>query len=229
MKVLTKKYGIVLIASLLWTLAAAAQPQIARITSAPSGDAMIQGSGFGSRCSRCEVIADFGRGFKYAYPVVSWSDTRVVTAIADINKGQQTRITLHTADGDSNAVRYNIPKQSVPAKKIRRPVTPGSRGDLLVFERKYKLSVGDKGEDAFDVSTQTPGCGKTGLVYDSANIVYGSTRFGEAQIVATPKPGCTRCQPLKVRRYHEPTGKLHFQVHVYRRLIEGICSNRVRR
>ncbi len=111
----------------------------------------------------------------------------------------------------------------VPPKEIKRWVRPGTVPGLLYFERKHSLSVGDKGEERFDVSTTPPRCGATALVFDHARIVYKRKRFGEARIMQQPRAGCTRCSPLFVRWYHEPTGYLEYQVHVYRRRIEGKC------
>lgn len=224
----TRLFGCLLIlfaTSLCYSAIAA--PRLAGIKPDASGNAVIQGSGLGSQCRHCELIADFGRGFKYAFPIRSWSDTRVVAQISDLNKGPEAKITLHTAHGSSNTLRYKIPTTLQPARRLGKPVR--ANATLQLFEHQSTLKVGDKGEEHFNVSTAPPRCGKTGLVYDSADLVYQQNRFGEAQIVATPKPGCTRCQPLKVRWYHEPTGKLHFQVQVYRRVVTGICADRVRR
>ncbi len=111
----------------------------------------------------------------------------------------------------------------VPAKTIDRPVTPGMARGLLYFEREHRLSVGDKGEDFFDVSSPQPACGATALVFDHARIIYKNRRFGKAEIVKKPRAGCLRCSPLVVRWYHEPTGYLEYQLHVYRRRISGQC------
>lgn len=111
----------------------------------------------------------------------------------------------------------------VPPHPVNRPVSPGLVPDLLYFEKTHSLNVGDKGEDRFDISTKMPACGATALVFDYAQIVYKRQRFGEAKIINRPPAGCLRCPPLVVRWYHEPTGHLDYQVHVYRRRIEGNC------
>lgn len=112
----------------------------------------------------------------------------------------------------------------VPPQPVNRPVSSGMARDLLYFEETHALSVGDKGEDRFDISTRAPACGATALVFDHAKIVYKRQRFGEAKIVNRPPVGCLRCPPLLVRWYHEPTGHLDYQVHVYRRRIKGDCA-----
>ena len=220
-----------IISILLLTLASQvlAKPTVNSIKAEANGKTVIRGKDFGSACKKCEVIADFG-GFKYAYPVKAWSDNQIVAHIADIGKSDRARITVKTAKDASQPKPLRIPVQTVPKRKLKRTAKKGSVKDLLLFEHSSTLSVGDKGEERYDVSQPAPACGKSGYVFDSANLVYGSnTRFGEAKFVGLPKQGCSRCQPVKVRWYHEPTGKLHFQVHIYRRVIEGICPAQVRR
>jgi hypothetical protein len=94
----------------------------------------------------------------------------------------------------------------------------------LEFERHYDLSVGDQGEDRFDLPYVPPSCDTAGWAFDSAEIVYLRRRFGEAQVVATPAPGCVRCGPIVVRRYHEPTGELHYRLRVRRRAVSAGCA-----
>ena len=124
--------------------------------------------------------------------------------------------------------RAAVPGQTgglVPPRSIDHPVTPGMVPDLLFFERKHDLKVGDRGEDIFDVRTSRPACGETVLAFDHARIIYKHQRFGEAEIVRSPPAGCTAsCSPLVVRWYHEPTGSLIYQVHVYRKRIAGKCN-----
>lgn len=113
----------------------------------------------------------------------------------------------------------------VPARVHQQPVTPATAGDLLYYESRHALSVGDKGEEAFDLSTSPPGCDEEALVFHEARIVYERRRFGEAAIVQSPPSGCVRCSPLIVRWYHEPTGFVDFQVHIYRKRVIGSCVN----
>lgn len=113
----------------------------------------------------------------------------------------------------------------VPPQSVDRPVSPGTETDLLYFERKHSLSVGDKGEERFNVGIKPPACGEMALAFDHARIVYKRQRFGEAKIVSSPLTGCINCQSLVVRWYHEPTGYLEYQVHVYRQRIVGKCPS----
>jgi len=122
------------------------------------------------------------------------------------------------------AVGMESPGVIVPAKTVDRPVAPGATRGLLYFEREHRLNVGDRGNDYFDVSTPAPACGNTALVFDHARIVYKNRRFGKAGVVKKPAVGCLRCSPLVVGWYHEPTGYLVYQVHVYRRRIAGQCD-----
>ena len=224
------RYFTILLALLSTNLSnAAAAPTVSGIQTGRADTVTIKGQGFGQSCRDCEIIADFG-GFKYAFPVERWSDRQIVAKIADIGKGDKAKIVVKTPGGDSKPLNFRIPSKIVPQRKLNRPVKAGSVPDLLMFEHRSNLSVGDKGEERYDVSSPAPACGQTGYVFDSANLVIGrDTRFGEAKIVGMPKAGCQRCQPIRVRWYHEPTGKLHYQVHVYRRLVEGICPALVRR
>lgn len=219
----------VLILALVKLTPATAAPQISSIKPVRSNSAVIQGQGFGQACRECEIIADFG-DFKYAYTVESWNARRIVAKIADIGHGNRVRISVQTPTGTSPPMTYQIPIRQIPKRRLKTTVRPGSMPDLLLFEHRSNLTVGDKGEQQYDVSQLAPRCGQTGYVFDSANLVYGrDTRFGEAKFVALPHAGCSRCRPIRVRWYHEPTGKLHYQVHVYRREIEGICPAQVRR
>lgn len=88
------------------------------------------------------------------------------------------------------------------------------------------LLVGNKGEEVLDVSVSGKACGARWL-FDHAVISVVSERFGAAQFVSLPEPGCTQCQPLRVRWFHEPTGNLDFEVHVYRRHVFKSCSEAV--
>lgn len=220
-----------LISLALFAICASAQgaPNAQRVTAAGDGRVMIQGQGFGAPCPRCEVIADFG-GFKYAFPIERWSPEQITLRVADLGKGEQVRFQVVTADGASQPLSYRLPKTLAPARRLGGIVAPNSAPDLLLFEHRSTLAVGDKGENRYDVSQPPPACGAPGWIYDSAELVLGpTTRFGGAEIINHPQPGCARCAPLVVRWYHEPTGRLHYQVHVYRRAIEGVCPERIRR
>ncbi len=202
-------------------------PTIQSINGNPKNEVIISGNGFGSRCPQCEVVVDYGKGFKYSTPIKSWSDKNIKIIINDLNKGLNVRVYAKTADGESNKVKYTIKAINHPARKLTRPVPSGSVQGLLMFEKKSKLTVGDKGEESYKVNTPAPTCNNSALIFDRAELVQKG-RFGEAKIISSPNPECTNCGPLKVRWYHEPTGNLEFQVHVYRREVQGICQDKVR-
>ena len=172
------------------------------------------------------MVADYG-ALRYALDVRDWSDQRIRVTVPDLGKGRQVELSVVTPDGRSNGLRFEIPLRLVPETESNRILRPPPR-DLLAFYIKSRRKVGAKGEESFDVSARAPACGREALLYDHARIVFGKRRFGDAQIDSTPRSGCVKCEPLKVRWYYEPTGHLEFQVQVYRRRVEGICPERQR-
>lgn len=84
------------------------------------------------------------------------------------------------------------------------------------------LIVGNKGEESIEVS-QTSGCGKQWL-FSSAELVINRNRFGGAQFVSLPPPGCRTCDPVRVRWFHEPTGYLDFSIEIRRRQVHILCD-----
>ena len=208
---------------------AAQGPTIQSVNGNPMNQITISGSGFGSSCPQCEVIVDYGKGFKYGYSTKSWSESNIKLTINDLNKGLNVQVYVKTAEGESNKIKYSVKSIILPKRKLTRPVPTGSVQDLLMFEKKSNLAVGDKGEESYSVNSQLPACGAKGTIFDHAELVTGKSRFGEAKIISSPNTACTNCSPVKVRWYHEPTGNLHYQVHVYRREVSGICTDKVRR
>ena len=93
------------------------------------------------------------------------------------------------------------------------------------FEHRSETLVGDKGERALDVSVPSGPCGTIDWVFDHAELRVRDARFADAQMVQIPEAGCTACKPLVVRWFHEPTGRLHFHVNVYRRPSPVVCAN----
>ncbi|MBX3705328.1 MAG: hypothetical protein KF911_01755 [Pseudomonadales bacterium] len=91
------------------------------------------------------------------------------------------------------------------------------------FAVDSRLAVGNKGEEVLDVAVD-PVCGQPAWVFDHADLVVHRSRFGAAQFVSVPTSGCTACEPLVLRWYHEPTGHLAFSVNVHRRLEIVSCS-----
>ncbi len=83
--------------------------------------------------------------------------------------------------------------------------------------------VGNQGEEQFDVSIAgQAACGDLWL-FDHAELDIIRNRFSDVQFVQIPPAGCTRCEPVRVRWYHEPTGYLTFDVRVFRRLVKTAC------
>lgn len=215
------------IAGLLASAAdAIAAPSLSQV--APLGGPRYELRGeFGPPCSACEVIVDYG-GLRYAYAPKPWHPQRLSVELADLNRGTNLRVRVRAQAGLTNAVPVALERKLVPPRELQQPVPRGMIDSQHYFERTHELAVGEKGEDVFDVGVALPSCGARAEVFDHARIVYTVQRFAQAQVVASPPAGCTRCPPLRVRWYNEPTGRLVYQLHVYRRTVEGVCRERVR-
>ncbi len=183
---------------------------------------------FGPDCGRCEVIVDYGGGLRYSAEIERWEPSRVLARIADLNAGLDVRVRVQAGAGASEWLALRLARVVVPRPVLDGPVESDWLRPGSFVERHHDLAVGDKGEERFEVGAPAPACGKRAALFDHARIVYVERRFGEARIVASPPPGCSTCPPLTVRWYHEPTGRLTYQLHVYRRLVEGACRPRVR-
>lgn len=94
-------------------------------------------------------------------------------------------------------------------------VAPDTR--VPYFALESSIPVGNKGEEALDVSVEAQ-CGRSAWLFDHAELVVTRNRFGDVQFVGLPQPGCAECAPVRLRWFHEPTGYLSFEVNVYRRL-----------
>ncbi|MEZ5559558.1 MAG: hypothetical protein R3E86_13570 [Pseudomonadales bacterium] len=84
-------------------------------------------------------------------------------------------------------------------------------------------SVGDHGEVVLDVSATGATCGVQWR-YDHAELEILRNRFGDAQFVRLPEPGCLSCDPIVLRWMHEPTGYLDVNVNVFRRAVVVPCD-----
>jgi hypothetical protein len=219
---------LLLLTSLLSTAALHAQPQLSRIVVTSDGTATLTGSNFGQPCRQCEVVVDYAKGLRYAVPLLDWSDRKIKVELPDLNQGIDLKAVVVTPKGMSSTKRLKLTRQILPSREFTKPVKVVNRSELLVFEKSYQESFGGKGEDQFKLSVNPPICQKTSLVFEKARLVYGDKRFAEAQITELPSAGCIRCKPLQVTWYHEPTGRLTYQLHIYRRAIEGICKGRIR-
>lgn len=219
---------LLLFVSFLFVAAAHAQPQLSRIETNEQGGATFYGTGFGQGCDRCEVIVDYGKGLRYAVPITNWNDRRIEARLPDLNRATSLKAVVTTPNGSSVAKSMQLKRLITPGRELAKTVKASQARGLQLFEKTHRDRLGGKGEDQFKVSVDPPRCEQQALVFEKARLVYGDKRFADAQITALPLPGCTRCQPLKVGWYHEPTGRLTYQVHIYRRVVEGVCRERIR-
>ena len=84
--------------------------------------------------------------------------------------------------------------------------------------------LGAIGKETADVST-IERCDVAQWRFDHAELVMHDNRFGLAAITNKPDAGCSRCEPLEVRWFHEPTGYISFSIHVHRRLYAASCAS----
>ena len=183
---------------------------------------------FGRTCAKCEVIAEYGPAFRYAYRPELWQSHRIEVQVEDLNRSLDVMLRVVTPNGTSNSQRVQLHRKIIPPRELQQPVPDALLDTLHYFERQHHLDLGNKGEDSFDVSVSPPNCGEYAQVFEQARIVYAQQRFAQAQVVASPVAGCMKCGPVKVSWYNEPTGKLTYQLHVYRRLVSGVCTDQLR-
>jgi len=203
-----------------------AQPQVKKLT--VSGDTLlIRGADFGKRCRSCEVVASFD-GLRYSLNIIDWNDSEIRARLVDLGRGIKPTIQPVLPGWQSRSVRVKVNQKLLPQRRVKRMVKDNSGNNTIHFSRQYDSNLGGKGEEVFEVVQSPPACGKTAPIIDSAEILLGPrTRFGEAKITRMPRPDCQRCE-ITVAYYWEPTGRLAFQLHVYRRIVEGVCQAQVR-
>jgi hypothetical protein len=207
---------------------ALAQLQLTMVQSLGDNTFELTGQ-FGSPCASCEIIANYGANFRYAYRPKAWQPNRIELQVDDLNRELDIVLQVHSDKGASNPQRIRLQRKVMPATELQQAVPTTQLDSVHFYERTHQLAIGDKGEDSFDVSTAPPSCGQQALVFDQARIVYSQQRFAQAQVVQSPTAGCVSCSPLTVRWYHEPTGKLTYQLHVYRRRVSGVCAGQLRK
>ncbi|MGV6816809.1 MAG: hypothetical protein ACWA44_06015 [Thiotrichales bacterium] len=189
------------------------KPEIRNISDQAS-HMLLSGTGFGEPCARCEVIAHYSQSIKYALPIVSWSDSGIKARLPDLNQpGTNVKVSVTTKNGNSR------PK----SLRLKRKVSLSLR-----MKKTHSLSVGDKGEDLFDIPGARLACDQQTSTFDHAEVKVRKSRFAEARIVKSPPAGCTECSPIVVRWYNEPTGSLSYDLLVFSRNVEGICKDRLR-
>lgn len=224
MLALNKLISFLLITTLMHTVAmlpahGSQKPQI-RETLRKGSAVTLVGQYFGKKCGACEVIADYN-GFRYSLPIKKWDATEIVSIVPDLGKGEDVNLVVVSSKGRSNVSKIKI-----------KPVLVNSnqKKNAKMLSRSYDLSIGGKGVDKFDVNQPISKCGVEGLAFASAKVLLGKrTRFGDARIISTPRPGCQKCLPVKIGYYWEPTGKLQYRVKVNFKKIVGVCPERVRR
>ena len=91
------------------------------------------------------------------------------------------------------------------------------------YRLRSERTVGDHGEIALDVSVTDSGCGLQ-MRFDHAELEIIRNRFGDAQFIRLPQPGCDVCEPILLRWMHEPTGYLEVNVNVFRREVDVPCK-----
>lgn len=212
---------------LAWTLLTVALLLSGEVSAAPAitaavpallpagAEISLTGSGFGAASAASEVVADYGHGFFYTLKYSDWNDRTIRLRIPDLGKSLTPQLRVVKGRQYSNSVRVTI----------RPDIRSGGHGE----SRAHQLGIGDKGEDIFKVINHPPTCGNVGQRFDHAEIIYDKKRFAEAQFVALPARGCSRCGAIKVHWYNEPTGSLQYRMKIFRRQIEGVCRQMVRR
>lgn len=215
--------------SLMFAAGACANPEpVVHAVEINGTVATLSGRNFGALCRRCQVVADF-KGHRYALPVRQWDDHKIVVDYFDFGWGLISTIIVLAADGVSESVDVAAEPVLVGATEHGKYLGSEEYNGLKVYTRKYNDSMGGKGADQFDVSSNLPRCGELGLVFEQAEVVVGRrTRFGEAKIVSAPAASCVKCDPVKIGYYWEPTGRLDYQLQVVRRQVAGVCADRIR-
>ena len=184
---------------------------------------------FGEKCSKCYVEAVYSPTFKYRYQPRQWNERNIQFEALDLNEGFSLKLRVVTSAGFSEFKKVALFPIIIPSDKNKKPVSSTFVDSRTFFERRHDLKVGEKGEDSFEVSSKPAACNTKSNVFDHASIVYRDNRFSNAQIIQLPKNNCIKCKPLKVRWYNEPTGRLIYQLHVFRRQVYGACKNKILR
>lgn len=216
---------VLLLLLLLPSAHGSSQQPVINSLSPGQGQIEIRGLYFGEMCKSCGVIANYG-SLRYQLEVRSWSDNRLLVRTPDFNRGDSIQLRVHREGQYSAWITAPVIARVIPAEDLTEVVTVPTLG-LAIFDFKSDQRVGAKGDHHYTVSHAPPTCGKPALLFDHARVLFRARRFGDAQIISTPSPGCTQCEPIVVRWYHEPTGRLDYQLQVYHRPVEAPCGNRI--
>jgi hypothetical protein len=209
------------------TIPAAATPKITGVTVKAGGMIDVRGSGFGTPCPKCEIIADYG-GFKYALTTKSWRNSTISAHLPDFGKKLVVQLTVQTKTGKSGATRARIKPVLHPERLPKSAIRGTPPKGLSRFTFVSKDRKGGRGEQSHTVRAKPAACGKKTLAFHAAGLVLVEKRFAQARISRAPKSGCLNCQPVKVSWRHEPTGRLSYQLLVQSREIDGICPKQRR-
>jgi len=193
-----------------------------------TGELVIHGSQFGGKCSNCEILANYGK-FTYSLPILFWKPTKIVSQLPNFGVDSASLKLITKTNSQLLPGRVKIGRSIVP-RRIEGLINRSDYPDLQSFEYISNNPMGDKGLHSYRISQAFPSCNNTGMVFHDAQLQIGKrSRFSKAKIHKKPKSGCKKCKPIEVQYYIEPTGFLHYQLHIYREKLDGICSNRLRK
>lgn len=179
---------------------------------------VLQGD-FGKDCKQCEVIVDYGSGFKYAYRPKKWHPNKLSVVVKDLGKSLNIVIKIRTATNMTKPQKITISPNLISSTVDKKHLHTKSHQDPF----------GGKGTDIIKISSKEPTCNHKKEVFHHAQILILKKRFGNARIERIPTSACLKCKPLKIRWYHEPTGYISYQIQIQRREIEGVCRKSIRR
>lgn len=227
MRIFRYHYACLILLFLLWLPLAqgsSRQPLINSLTPG-QGQIEIHGLYFGEMCNTCGVIANYG-SLLYQLEILHWSDDSLLVSTPDFNQGDSIQLRVYREGQYSTWITAPVIAQVIPAEDLTQVQAKPAQG-MAIFDFRSDQRVGAKGDHHYTVSHAPPTCGKPALLFDHARVLFRARRFGDAQIISTPSPGCTQCEPIVVRWYHEPTGRLDYQLQVYHRLVQAPCGNRI--
>lgn len=187
----------------------------------------IRGEDFGTQCQGCEVLADYGR-FSYSLPIKKWRKSEIIADVPNFGVDSASLSLVTKGTTVQLADQINIKRLIVP-KRTKSLVRQGQVPGLQMFEFESEDRLGNKGVHKYKVQKKVPACNARSLVFHDAQLQIGKrTRFAKAAINRKPRPGCKNCSPVEVKYYVEPTGFLHYQLHIYKERVDGICKDRLR-
>lgn len=216
-----------LVVCLLINLSAANVANLTNIRAIANNRIELQGN-FGKDCKRCEIIVNYGKGLKYAYRPQRWLSDKLVFTVKDLGRSVKVKVAVSTRAGKTKPLPYQLKIKLSPATISRKVVTASKVNKKTIYAAQHEHGFGGKGVDEFNISHVQSGCNQRTPLFHKASIVIVTKRFGDVRIEKQPLSGCKKCSPIKVRWYHEPTGSIHYQLHIQYRMIEGECQQQIR-